>query len=198
MNDTLNWVNEVLRGTGRAVETVAGNPLVRTVGGWVGLGQLVNAIDRVDVAEVDQSVQDLRAQHPSETPAQIASRVVAEKSLYAGGLGAASSVLPGFLAGLLAVDIAANLLLQAQMIYQVAAAYGLDLRAPERKGEVVLVFVLAFGGNQALRLGSGLVGRLPVLGTAVSAGANAASVWILGQVACRFYEAQLSPSPVAA
>lgn len=200
MNEAMNWANSAIRSTGQAVEVVAANPVVRAVGGLIGFNQLVDAINRVDVFAVEQYIQNLSTRYPGETPAQLAGRIIAEKSLYAGGIGAASSVVPGFLAGLLAVDIAANLLLQAQMVYQIAAVYGLDLRAVERKGEAVLVFALGFGGAQALKIGSGVLGRLPVVGTAVSAGANATSVWILGQAACRFYEARLlEPAhPVAA
>ena len=197
MNEALRWTTAATRGTGRTVEAIANNPLVRGLGNAVGLGRLLDAIDRVDVTAVRQSVDELRSRYPGERPGQIAERIVAEKALYAGGLGAAASVTPGFLLGFLAVDLAATLLLQAQMVYQIAAAYGLDLTDVERKGEVVLIFGLAFGGTQAIRLGSGPIGRLPVMGTAVNAGAHAATVYAVGLAACRFYEAKLSEGAAA-
>lgn len=194
MNEAYQWVGQATRQAGRTVESVVNNSFVRTVGGAVGLSGLINAVDRVDVTEVERIINTLKAEHPGEPPAQLAQRVITEKALYAGGLGLASSVVPGFLAGLLAIDLAANLLVQAQMVYQIAALYGLDLKDTDRKGEVVMIFGLASGTNQALKLGLRPLVSLPVIGTVLSAGTNAATLYGLGYAACRFYEAKLNAS----
>ncbi|AGY58037.1 EcsC family protein [Gloeobacter kilaueensis] len=200
MNDGLRWIEQAAREAGRTVDAVVANPVVRTVAGVVRLGSVLNAVERVDVDQVQAEVDRFRREHPDEGPAALAGRIIAEKAAYAGGIGLAGSVVPGFLAGLLAIDLAANLLLQAQMVYQIAAVYGLDLRNPDRKGEVVLIFALAFGGNQALRLGLAPLVRLPLVGSLVEAGTSATTLYALGQAACRFYEAKLAATtdPTAA
>lgn len=194
MNEAYRWIEQATREAGRAVESVANNSFVRTVGGAVGLSRLLDAIDKVDVEQVVTSVRKLQLLYPDEKPAQIAERIVAEKALYAGGIGLASSVVPGFLAGLLAIDLAANLVLQAQLVYEIAYAYGLNLQNAERKGEVVLIFGLAFGGNRVLRLGLGPLMAVPVVGPVLGAGTNAATLYSLGYAACRFYEARIVDS----
>ncbi|MBW4698981.1 MAG: EcsC family protein [Aphanocapsa lilacina HA4352-LM1] len=199
MNDTLRWIEQATQQAGRTVETIVENPFVRTVGGAVGLGNILRAVERVNVDEVEAEADRFRNKYPGESPAELARRIVSEKALFAGGLGLASSVVPGFLAGLLAIDLAATLLLQAQMIYQIAAVYGLDLQASERKGEVVMIFALDFGGSRVLRLGLGPLTKLPIVGQVVGAGTNAATFYSLGLAACRFYEAKLAaPTPTAA
>jgi len=50
-----------------------------------------------------------------------------EKATYA-GIGLTSSILPGVALALLAVDLAATTQLRSEMVYQIAVAYGLDLK----------------------------------------------------------------------
>ncbi len=198
MNEAYRFIEQATREAGRAVESVANNTVVRAIGGAVGLSRLLDAIDKVDVEQVVTSVRKLQLQHPDEKPAQIAERIMAEKALYAGGIGIAGSVVPGFLAGLLAIDLAANLLLQAQLVYEIAYAYGLNLQQTERKGEVVLIFGLFSGGNRVLKMGLGPLMLVPVVGPVLGAGTNAATLYSLGYAACRFYEAQLAEPTMTA
>jgi uncharacterized protein (DUF697 family) len=87
------------------------------------------------------------------------------------------------------------------MIYQIACAYGFDLKEPARKGEVVAIFGLSLGGSQALKAGSsyavkaglGFLRNVPVAGAAIGASTNAVMLYAVGYAACRFYEAKLNP-----
>lgn len=82
------------------------------------------------------------------------------------------------------------------MVYQIAAAYGLDLHDPARRGEVLAIFGLALGGNQALRAGLGLLRNVPLAGAVIGASTNATMIYALGYGACRFYEAKLQDKPL--
>lgn len=121
-----------------------------------------------------------------------------DKATRAGGIGLASSILPGAALALLAVDLAATMQLQAEMVYQIAAAYGLELQDPARKGEVLGIFGLGLGGGKLMRAaGLGLLRNIPFAGAVIGASSNSAMLYSLGYAACRFYEAkQKSPAAV--
>jgi uncharacterized protein (DUF697 family) len=75
-------------------------------------------------------------------------------------------------------------------VYQIAAAYGMDLKDPARKGEIMGIFGLALGGRNALKAGLGFLRNIPVAGAAIGAGTDATMLYSLGYAAGRFYEAK--------
>ena len=162
---------------------------------------LVKFIDQVDVVKAETEVTKLQQQYPNEQPSEIAHRLMIGKALLAGGIGFSSSLVPGSAAALFLVDFAATFGLQAEMVYQIASAYGLNLQDPARKGEVLAIFGLSLGGSQALKVGvsyaakAGIVflENIPVAGAVISASANAAMIYSLGYATCRFYEAKSNP-----
>jgi uncharacterized protein (DUF697 family) len=158
---------------------VAGAPILRKV------------VDQVDLVKVEDSVKKLKQKYPNETPRQIAHRFMVEKAIYAGSTGLVTSLVPGAAAALFVVDLTATSALQAEMVYQIAAAYGLDLRDPARKGEVLTIFGLALGGNRAIKAGLELLQNTPVAGAVIGASSNAVMLYTVGYAACRFYEAKL-------
>jgi uncharacterized protein (DUF697 family) len=167
-------------------EFVSGAPIVRKV------------VDQVDLVKVEQSVRKLKQKYPNETPRQIAHRIMVEKAIYAGSTGLVTSLVPGAAAALFVVDLTATSALQAEMVYQIAAAYGLDIREPVRKGEVLTVFGLALGGNRAIKAGLELLQNAPVAGSVIGASTNAVMLYTVGYAACRFYEAKLQSQPTEA
>lgn len=195
---THHLISQATQGAGQAVTHVGDNWLVRRVTGVLNLNWLVGASDRVDLEKATQAVRKLQQEHPNESPSQIAHRIMVEKATYAGGIGLASSILPGVALALLAVDLAATTQLQSEMVYQIAVAYGLDLKDPARKGEVLAIFGLALGGGRLMKAaGLGLLRNVPFAGAMIGASSNAAMLYSLGYAACRFYEAKLdSPTSV--
>ncbi|HEY9837691.1 MAG TPA: hypothetical protein V6D27_12435, partial [Vampirovibrionales bacterium] len=109
------------------------------------------------------------------------------------GIGLVSSIIPGLALALLGVDVVATTALQAEMVYQIAGAYGMDLKDPARRGEVLAIFGLSLGGSAALKGGLGVLRNLPVAGMAIGASSNAVMLYGLGYAACRFYEAKTNP-----
>jgi uncharacterized protein (DUF697 family) len=183
---------------GEVVTSVGNNWLVRRLTRFLNLDWLVGATDSVDLAQAEAAVRKLQQEYPNESPSEIAHRIMVEKATYAGGVGLASSILPGVALALLAVDLAATTKLQAEMVYQIAAVYGLDLKDPARKGEVLGIFGLGLGGSRALKAaGLGLLRNVPFAGAMIGASTNAAMLYSLGYAACRFYETKLnSPASV--
>lgn len=193
---TQQLIEQATQGAGQAVTRVSDNWLVRRVSGILNLDWLLGATDRVDLEKAASTVQKLQQEHPNESPSQIAHRIMVDKSIYAGGLGFVTSLVPGEAIALLAVDLATTTVIQAEMVYQIAAAYGLDLKEPARKGEVLAIFGLTFGGSRAIKAGLGLLRTVPVAGAVIGASANATMLYSLGYAACRFYEAKLNAATI--
>jgi uncharacterized protein (DUF697 family) len=189
------WLIEhATEGTGQAVSFVSDSPLIRRLTKAMKLDWLAGSSEQVDLSKAEAAVRKLQQDHPTETPSQIAHRIMVEKAVYAGGVGLASSLVPGQAIALLAVDLAATSALQTEMVYQIAAAYGLDLQDPARKGEILAIFGLALGGGRAVQAGLVFVRNVPFAGAVIGASANAAILYALGYAACRFYEAKQDPA----
>ncbi len=164
---------------GEAAQWTANLPLLGTI------------VERVDVVKARTELQRLQAKHPDEPPAKLAQRLMAEKALLAGSSGLATSFLPGAAVAFLAIDLAAVAGLQAEMVLQIAGAYGLDLDAPERRTEVLAIFGIALGSGQAVKAGLSILRTAPAIGAILGVSSNVASIYAVGYAACQFYEAQL-------
>lgn len=190
------------QGLGFVLDMVDSSPMLQELTKALKIDQLLNFVDRVDIVKAETQVKRLQKKYPNDKPSDIAHRIMLEKSIYVGGSGFTTSLVPGFATALLAVDLATTTALQAEMIYQIACGYGFDLKDPTRKGEVVTIFGLSLGGSQALNLGSsyaikaglGFLRNIPLAGAAIGASTNAALLYAVGYAACRFYEAKLTPT----
>ncbi|MBW4560580.1 MAG: EcsC family protein [Mojavia pulchra JT2-VF2] len=192
---THQLIEQSTQTTGNVVNSLSQFWLIRKLSGVLNLNWLVGASEKVDLAKAEEAVKKLKQQYPNESPSQIAHRIMVEKATKAGGIGIATSILPGVAAALLAIDLAATTELQSEMLYQIAAAYGLDLKDPARKGEVLAIFGLALGGGRLLRVaGLGMLRNVPFAGAVIAASSNATMIYSLGYAACRFYEAKLDES----
>ncbi|MBE9168711.1 hypothetical protein IQ238_14750 [Pleurocapsales cyanobacterium LEGE 06147] len=177
--------------TGRTLEAIAQNPLFRFADkipgiGW-GVGWLKTAIGEVNVVETQAKVNKFKSQYPGENESQIAHRLIVEKSLEAGRLGFLANFIPPIAAAMLGIELVAIAKLQAEMVYEIAAAYGLDIKEPARRGEVLAIYGLSFGGN-FLKAGLNFIEIIPGVGAVVGASTNAAMLYVIGQTSCRFYE----------
>jgi len=189
-------------GVGLALDVVSNNhQLQRLIQALPQADWLLKILNDVDIVKAETDVRRLQQKYPNEQPSAIAHRVMIEKALLAGGMGFTSSLVPGAATALLAVDLFLTATLQAEMVYQIACAYGFDLQEPARKGEVLAIFGLSVGGSQALKAGgsyaikAGLsfLENIPVAGAVIGASTNVVMIYALGYAACRFYEAKNQP-----
>lgn len=192
----LRWVRRVLPSIGNALNFVDNipllrNPIVRRFAGVLRLEWLLGLTGEVNLEKAEAEVKKLQQQFPNETPSQISHRLIVKKAIQAGGTGFVTSILPGFAVAFLALDIAATTALQTALVYEIAAAYGLNLRDTARKGEVLAIFGLALGGGNALKAGLKFLRNVPLVGAAIGAGTNSTILYSVGYAASRFYEAQL-------
>lgn len=181
----------VPQGLGELVKAIEARPELKGLTKVLKMDWLLKVVDQVDVEKAEAQVRQLQADYPDETPAQISRRLMIQKALYVSGTGLASGLVPGFAAAIVAVDLAATTALQAEMGYQIACAYGFDIRDGDRKGEVLAIFGLAMGSNQALKTGLTYLARgIPIAGAAIGASANAVALYAVGHAAMQYYEAK--------
>jgi len=188
---TYRLIGKATQETGEAVTYVSNLPLIRQIAGVLRLDWLTGANSGLDFTKAEAEVKQIQQQYPKETPSEIAHRIMVKKAIQAGGVGFASSILPGVAAALLAIDLAATTAIQTEMVYEIAAAYGMDLQEPARKGEVLAIFGLALGGSNAMRAGLGFLRNVPLAGAMIGASTNATMLYALGYAARQFYEAKL-------
>ncbi|MHC0065702.1 EcsC family protein [Nostoc sp. UIC 10890] len=192
---THKLIEQTTQTSGQFVNHLSQNWLIRKVSGVLNLNWLIGSTDIVDLEKAEAAVKKLKQKYPNESTSQIAHRIMLEKATKAGTVGLATSILPGVAVALLAIDLTATTKLQSEMIYEIASDYGLDLKDPARKGEVLAIFGLALGGGRLLKAaGLGLLRNVPFAGAAIGASSNATMIYSLGYAACRFYEAKLDES----
>ncbi|MBF2020053.1 MAG: hypothetical protein IGR93_08120 [Hydrococcus sp. C42_A2020_068] len=193
-----NAAISAINGIGYLFDIASNSPQIREIAKVFQVDWLINVIEKVDIVKAETEVKKLQQKYPDEKPNEIAHRLIVDKAMYAGGMVIASSLLPGVAAAMFAVDLAATTLLQAEMIYQIACAYGLDLKDPARKGEVLTIFGLSLGGGQLLKAGLGILKNIPAAGAVIGLSTNALMLYALGYGACRFYEAKINPLTIEA
>ena len=186
-------ISSATSSAGYAIESISNSPLIRQAAEMFNADWFLKILDQVDAVASEAEVQRLKQQYPNESAYQIAQRIIGQKAVFAGASGFATTIVPGSAAALFVVDLAATTSLQAEMVYQIACAYGMDLKDPARKGEVVAVFGLAFGGKMAIKAGLGLLRNIPLAGAVIAASSDAVMLYTLGQASCSFYEAKLNP-----
>ncbi|MEH1889086.1 MAG: hypothetical protein V7K92_06290 [Nostoc sp.] len=178
---------------GQALTIVGNNPQLQVAIKSLNQDWLNPLIQQVDLVKAEAAVRKLQQEHPNEQPAEIAHHFMLEKAVFAGGTGLVNSLAPGQAAAMFVVDWAATSALSVELVYQIAAAYGLDLNNSERKGEAVAIFGLGVGGKTAIKAGLGLLRNLAVAGAVIGASSNAVMIYALGYAACQFYEAKQNP-----
>jgi uncharacterized protein (DUF697 family) len=177
--------------TGQFIEKIDRNPALEKLTQALNLEWLIPILNNVDTQGVLETIEELKNRYPEDTPGEIAHRLIQKKVLLVGGMGFVSSLVPGVSTALFSVDMAGLVLSQAELGYQIAAVYGLDVSDPARKGEVLAIFGAAMGTNFALKTGLKFaLQTVPIAGSVVGASTNAMALYAVGYAACRFYEGQ--------
>ncbi len=177
--------------TGQTLDSIASNSMLKAVDNTIGLDWLMTFLGTVNTDKIQATVDEIRYQYPEEKPSQIANRLIVQKALEGGRLGLMTNIIPPVAVLFLGVELIATTKLQTEMVYEISAAYGLDLNEPARRGEVLGIFGLSLGAD-VLKTSLTIVEIIPGIGAVVGASSNAAMLYILGQTACLFYEAKIA------
>lgn len=179
--------------TGQTLQAISDNPILKSIDKIFGLDWLMTLLGEVDIAKTQAVVNKLKTKYPQESTDEIVHRLIVQKAWQAGRLGLITNIIPPVAALLLGVELIATAKLQAEMVYEIAAAHGLDLNEPARRGEVLAIFGLSLGGD-ILKTGLSIVEIMPGIGAVVGASSNAALLYVLGRTASRFYQGKYQPS----
>lgn len=189
------FVEKTTVSTGETLALIAANPFVTSLDKVIGLSGLTPFLGQVDENKIQKTVNQVKARYPQETSSEIAHRLIVEKTLQAGRLGLITNIIPPIAALFLGIELIATTKLQTEMVYEIAAAYGLDLNAPARRGEMLAIFGLSLGAD-VFKTGLSFVEIIPGIGAVVGASTNAALLYVLGQTACRYYENKSQPQSI--
>ena len=173
---------------GHTVAPIADLPFIKFATGVPGLSWLLAALGQVNAEKIQTAVAELRAEHPLETNEQLAQRVMVETSWRAAQVGLLTNIIPPAAVFLFAVDIGAIAALQAEMIYKIAAIFGFPPDDATRRGEVLSIWTAFTGSSSALKSGLSFLEVLPGMGTAIGITSDAAILYGVGFLACRYYE----------
>lgn len=184
------FVGQSTETIGHVVTPIANHPFTQFATQVPGIRWLLAAVGQVNVETVQQQVASLRQTYPQDNAEALAQRVIADTAKNAAAIGLVTNFVPPLALTLLAVDLGAVAALQAKMIYRIAAIYDFSPTDPARRGEILAIWGLSMGTSGVMKTGLSVVELVPIFGAFVGSASNAALLYGLGQVACRFYEAK--------
>lgn len=185
-------IEQLTQFAGNTIAPIADFPFIRFATGVPGLSWLLAALGQVNAEKIQNSVAELRSQHPLESDEDLAQRVIAQTMLRAAQVGLLTNIVPPVAALLFAIDIGAIAALQAEMIYKIAAIYGFSTQDTTRRGEVLAIWAVFTGTSGTVKSGLSFLEILPGAGAAIGITADAALIYGVGFFACRYYEVKLA------
>jgi uncharacterized protein (DUF697 family) len=193
--ETQKILEKTTTSTGQTLDWIAANPVIQAADKIIGVEWLMTFLGKVNTAKIQKTVEEMRSQYPQENSHQIAQRLIMEKTWSGGRLGLITNIIPPIAALFLGIELIATTKLQTEMVYEIAAAYNLDLNESARRGEVLAIFALSLGAD-VLKTGLSVVEIIPGIGAVVGASTNAAMLYVLGQTASRFYQAKIANTDI--
>lgn len=144
-------------------------------------------------AESKKLVERFKLVYSTKNPRDIAQALIVKKSLQGAGVDLIKGIplAEYIITGLGKYDLPEISKLAAELVYQIAGIYGFDLSNPERKTEALMVFSLAFLGEQAIEAGIDWLKYGVIPTKVIKAGAKALMIFAVGNTACLFYEAKI-------
>jgi uncharacterized protein (DUF697 family) len=147
-------------------------------------------IRQVNISQIKQTVAALQEKYPNKKPAEISQRILIQQVPLASVIAGAIALVPGKVAEATGIDQASLTLMQAETVYQIAAAYGFDLLAPELKSEVFAIFDRALRASRMARMGLGFMQIIPFAGGVLNAGTDGYVLYLIGDIARNFFESK--------
>ncbi len=176
-----------LEETGKTLESVAKNPILQKIYPWIGLQWLMYILGEVDHNQIQENINQLRQKYPTETPDQLANRIIQQQGIEAAKVGVFTNLIPPFALFLLGLEFSAITKLQVEMIYKLAAVYNLTLETPLRRGENFALYNLSLGGG-LLKTSLSFVEMIPGIGPVVGACSDAILLYGLGYATTWLYQ----------
>jgi hypothetical protein len=171
--------------------------------------QIFGTIKEADEQAAAQRVANLRQRHPDATTDELAERLIRQRCMQAGMVGAVTSgasIIPGLgtvttLVFGVAADLKMTYTIQSELVLELAALYGHPVGLEDKRYIVALVTGMSAGANQLVRrAGTELAEQatqrlarravaksIPVVGVAASGGINMVSTYLIGRRAQAYF-----------
>ncbi|RZM79655.1 EcsC family protein [Leptolyngbya iicbica] len=182
---------------GKTVAPIADIPLIKYATAIPGISWLLAALGQVNAEKIQREIAELRVKFPLDTNVQLAQRVIGKTTFRAAQVGLLTNFIPPFALFLFALDIGAIAALQAEMIYKIATIYGFSIDDADRRGEVLAIWAVFTGGSGTLKSGFSFLEILPGAGMVIGISSDAALIYGVGFLACRYYEVKLQRQALA-
>ncbi|KAB8333466.1 hypothetical protein SD80_016805 [Scytonema tolypothrichoides VB-61278] len=145
-------------------------------------------IEQIDLDAVEKFVTLLLTKFPNATPEQITQRLLRRQLFRVSRTSVVMSVVPSKMAESVGVDYVEIALIQAEIIFQIAVAYGFELQVPECKNEAFAILDRVLRANRLARIGLSATQMIPVAGGFISTGTDTYLVYKIGNTAQQFYK----------
>ena len=113
----------------------------------LGINWFFERILNVDTLKVSKQVKKFKLKYPDASRKVLAQKLTKHKAFYTGSIGFVSGMVPGNVPALI-FDFMTSTAAQAELIYEIAMVYDLDLEDPTRKGEVLTLMALGAGSSK--------------------------------------------------
>lgn len=171
---------------GTSLKGVSQLPFVTPLSKLLGVDWLFG---EMNLDKIYLKVNQVRQQYPQEDNKSLAHRLVVAEALEAGKLGVIANILPPVALFLFGIELVVLAKLQAELVYEIAYLYGLDLKDSKRRGEVLALFLLSLGGD-TVKAGLNIFEIIPGFGIIIGGSTNAILIYALGQTASQFYQSK--------
>lgn len=185
-SETQKMIERTTAQVGETLQSISNHSIIKFLRDIFGAEWLMTILGEVDIEKIEANLAKLREEYPDKNPEELAQQIMLEKAWEGGKVGLITNIIPPIAAAMIGIELVATAKLQAEMVYEIAGAHGLDLREPARRGEVLAIFGLSLGTG-ALKAGVSFVEIIPGIGAVVGASTNAILLYALGYTACQFY-----------
>ena len=173
------------------------------------IGLLFRVIDSVDPAVTQARVQAVQAKYPTLDKAALAKRLIRDKALQTGAVGATTSAA-GTIPGLgtltsvtlgVTADVVATFRLQVELVMELAHLMGYEMSRAERRTAILAITGLGAGLDTAVKaVGTkvmthvgeeyaekAILKAIPIVGLLASAGVNVLATRVVGDRALAYF-----------
>lgn len=133
---------------GGLIERFSNLKLYKNLTDNFGLFWLFERIVSVDIEKVNKQVEKFRKKYPEASIEELCDKLITHKAFYTGTIGFTSGLIPGNIPALL-FDFVSTIGAEAELIYEIALIYGMDLADNTRKGEVLTLIALGAGSTKS-------------------------------------------------
>lgn len=173
------------------------------------VNRMLRSVNDADAGAAFQRVQRLHAQNPDVGMDELAERLIRQKAVQTGLVGAVTAgaaLAPGVgtVASIMlgtAADVGVTLRLQAELTLELAALHGRELSQSEWRNAIMLVSGASVGAEQVMTeagrqlarkasarfAGRSFLKAIPVVGVFASGGANVFSTYVIGRRANAYF-----------